>query len=161
MSPSEPSVAPSFTDIITALNLHLELEDAIEKLPLTHALEKGLAFAKMQNLNALETYISQELNGYGSQPPNYRYVNLSYFDDGGQAINGLKQYSSYPVVTGVKKLEMHLKNGLTLMLPKQILGFLSQVSGRQVDSGHIAPSEISQLLETIRSQVIIKFTAAV
>lgn len=161
MSPSEPSVAPSFTDIITAFEFHLEREDAIEKLPLTHALEQGLAFAKMHNLDNLKTFITQELNGYGSQPPNYRYVNLSYFDDGGQVINGLKQYSSYPVVTGVKKLEMHLKNGLTLMLPQQILSFLSQVSGRQVDAGHISPSEISQLLETIRNQSIIKFTAAV
>jgi hypothetical protein len=161
MSPSEPSVVPSFTDIITALNLHLEQEDAIEKLPLTRALEQGLVFAKMHSLDNLEAFISQELNGYGSQPPNYRYVSLSYFDDGGQVINGLKQYSSYPVVTGVRKLEMHLKNGLTLMLPKQILEFLSQVSGRPVDAGHISPSEISKLLATIRSQATLKFTDSV
>jgi hypothetical protein len=84
---------------------------------------------------------------------------LSYFDAGGQIVNGLNQYSSYPVVTGVCKLELHLKNGLTLILPKQILSFLSRVAGREVDTGHVSPALIKNLLETIRKETIVKLTA--
>ncbi len=129
MSATQTSIAPSLSDILSALELQMESEEAINKLPLTRALEQCLTFAQANNCLELSEFIKQELYGYGSQPPTYRYVQLSYFDAGGQAINGLDQYSVYPVVTGIYKLELHLKNGLTLILPKQILTFLSQVSG--------------------------------
>lgn len=78
----------------------------------------------------------------------------SYFDNGGQYVDGLEEYRSYPIVTGVCKLETHLKNGLSLMLPKQILDFLSKVARRQIDIGHVSHSEIEQLLEMIRNEAI-------
>ncbi len=159
MSVSEARIPFSLDNILAALESRLELEEAINKLPLTHALEKCLAFADTNNAIELSTFIKQELYGYGSQTPSYRYLQLSYFDAGGQFINGLNQYSIYPVVTGACKLELHLKNGLTLILPKQILKFLSQVSGREVDTGHISPDLIQNLLETIRKETIIKLTA--
>jgi hypothetical protein len=156
MSAPQTRIAFSVTDILAALELRLEPEEAINKLPLTRALEQCLSFAQANNCTDLSELIKQELYGYSSHPPNYRYVQLSYFDAGGQLINGLSQYSIYPVVTGVGKLELHLKNGMTLILPKQILTFLSQVSGREVDTGHISPAVINSLLGIIRNEIIYK-----
>lgn len=158
MSATQTSIAPSLNDILSALELRLESEEAINKLPLTRALEQCLSFAQANNCIELSELIKQELNGYSSQPPTYRYVQLSYFDAGGQFINGLSQYSVYPVVSGVCKLELHLKNGLTLILPKQILTFLSQVSGREVDNGHVSPTVITNLLEIIRNEITYKIS---
>lgn len=153
MPVSESSTVISLDDILAALELQLETEEAIDKLPLTHALEKCLSFAQIHNLNDLAQFVKQELEGYGDRSPSDRIVQLSYFDNGGQHISGLNQYRVYPLGTGVRKLEMHLKNGLTLILPKQILSFLSQTAGREVDSGHVSPSEIIRLLDKIRSLV--------
>lgn len=158
MSSPESCIAPSLEDILSSLELRLETEAAIAKLPLTKALEQCLVFAQSHNLPEFSESIKQELYGYRDQPPNYRYATISYFDVGGQFINGLNQYSVYPIVTGVTKLELHLKNGLTLMLPKQILTFLSQVSGREVDTGHISSQVIVNLLESIRKELILKIT---
>jgi hypothetical protein len=159
MSVSEARIPFSLENILAALESRLELEEAINKLPLTQALEKCLAFANDNSSMELAEFIKQELYGYSTQAPSYRYAQLSYFDAGGQFINGLNQYSIYPVVTGVCKLELHLKNGLTLILPKQILTFLSQVAGREVDTGHVSPDLIKNLLETIRKEVISKVIA--
>lgn len=158
MSATQTSIAPSLNDILSALELQMEPEEAINKLPLTRALEQCLAFAQVNNFIDLSELIKQELYGYSSQPPTYRYVQLSYFDAGGQAINGLDQYSVYPVVTGIYKLELHLKNGLTLILPKQILTFLSQVLGREVDTGHVSPAVINSLLGIVRNEITCKIS---
>ena len=154
MSVPKSRMASSLDDILAALELRLDIEEAINQLPLTQALEQCLLFAQTNKCIELAEFIKQELYGYSSQPPSHRYVQLSYFDAGGQIINGLNQYSSYPVVTGVRKLELHLKNGLTLILPQQILTFLSQVAGREVDSGHASPVAINNLLEIIRQEII-------
>jgi hypothetical protein len=159
MSVSEARIPFSLDNILAALESSLELEEAINKLPLTQALEKCLAFAEANSDIELSEFVKQELYGYGGQTPSYRHLQLSYFDAGGQIVNGLNQYSSYPIVTGVCKLELHLKNGLTLILPKQILSFLSRVAGREVDTGHVSPDLIKNLLETIRKETIIKLTA--
>jgi hypothetical protein len=156
MSSPKSYIPSSLEDILTALELRLEAEEAIAQLPLTRALEQCLLFAQSQNLPDLVEYSKKELLGYSIQPPNYRYVELSYFDAGGQLINGLNQYSIYPVVTGVSKLEPHLKNGLTMMLPKQILTFLSEVSGREVDTGHVSSMVITNLLESIRKETTLR-----
>lgn len=156
MSVPQARVGFHLEDILASLESPLVTEEIIDKLPLTQALEQCLSFAQDHNFTDLYELIKQELYGYSSPPPSYRYVNLSYFDFGGQLINGLNQYSVYPVVIGVSKLELHLKNGLTLILPKQILTFLSQVSGREVDTGHIAPKVINDLLGTIRKEIIYK-----
>jgi hypothetical protein len=153
MSVSEAHISFSLDDILVALESRQELEEGNSKLPLTQALEKCLLFAQTNNSIELFEFIEKELYGYSSQPPSHRYVKLSYFDNGGQFINGLNQYCDYPVATGVCKLELHLKNGLTLILPKQILTFLSQVSGREVDTGHVSPAAITNLLEFIRKEV--------
>ncbi len=158
MSVPEAHIPLSLDDILTALELRLESEEAIDKLPLTQALEQCLLYAGTNHFIDLVEFIKQELYGYGSQPPSHRYVKLSYFDAGGQLINGLNQYSDYPLVIGVCKLELHLKNGLTLILPKQILTFLSQVSGCEVDTGHVSPAVINSLLEIIRQEIIHKIT---
>jgi hypothetical protein len=156
MSFPESCTAPTLEDVLAMLAKCLELEEAIAKLPLTQALEQCLLLKEIDSSSHLAEFVKQELTGYSSQPPSYRYARLSYFDAGGQFINGLTQYSNYPVVTGVRKLELRLKNGLTLMLPKQILTFLSQVSEREVDTGHISPTETQNLLKTIRHEVIHK-----
>jgi len=154
MSVSEPCQEPAIAELLTALEIRLEVEAAIEKLPLTTALEQCLLFTQAHNLTALDQFINQELSGYTSQPPSYRHVRLSYFDNGGQYVDGLEQYRIYPIATGVRKLETHLKNGMSLMLPKQILDFLSQTAKRQIDIGHVSHSEMEQLLEMIRNEVI-------
>lgn len=154
MSVSEARIAFCLDDVLAALESRLGSEEPLNKLPLTQALEECLSFTQANNSIDVCEFIKQELHGYTTQPPNYRYVRLSYFDAGGQFIDGLNQYSIYPLATGVCKLEMHLKNGLTLMLPKQILTFLSQVSGREVDTGHVSPDIIKNLLETIRKETI-------
>ncbi|PZU96716.1 MAG: hypothetical protein DCE90_08695 [Pseudanabaena sp.] len=153
-------------EILASLSIKLEPEEVVNQLPLTKALEKLLAATQSEGLSEISHFLQQELEGYSGQPPAYRYVNLSYFDAGGQFIEGLRQYSSYPVGTGLRqyssypvgtglrKLELHLKNGLTLLLPQQIFNFLSQVSGKEVVSGHISPLEINILLENIRREVI-------
>jgi len=153
MSVSESCIVLSLDDVLAALEVRLETEEAIAKLPLTRALEKCLLFAQTEHLHELVQFIKQELDGYIGQPPSDRMVQLRYFDYGGQIVKGLDQYSVYPLGTGIRKLEIHLKNGLTLMLPKQILTFLSKAAGREVDSGHIAPAEINHLLEKIRVSV--------
>ncbi len=150
MSVSESCTVLSLDDVLAALEVRLETEEAIAKSPLTQALEKCLLFAQTQNLHELAHFIKQELDGYIGQPPSDRTVQLRYFDYGGQLVKGLDQYSVYPLGTGIRKLELHLKNGLTLMLPKQILSFLSKAAGREVDSGHISPTEINYLLDNIR-----------
>ncbi len=159
MSVSESCTVLSLDDVLAALEVRLETEEAIAKLPLTQALEKCLLFAQEQLLHELAQFIKQELDGYVGQPPSDRTVQLSYFDYGGQIVKGLDQYRIYPLGTGIRKLELHLKNGLTLMLPKQILAFLSKAAGREVDSGHISPTEINQLLENIRSLVSTKLSS--
>ena len=153
MSVSESRVAFNLEDILAALEVRLEIEEVIQKLPLTHALEQCLLFAQANNLTDLTQLVQQELAGYSGQLPGDRVVHLSYFDNGGQLISGLSEYSSYPVSLGVRKLEIRLRNGLTLRLPKQILIFLSQVAGCEVDSGHISPLEINKLLENIRDVI--------
>ncbi len=156
MSVPESSIDFSLEDALAALEVRLDVEETINTKPLTQALEKCLLFTKANNLTDLAKLIKQELDGYSGQPPSDRVVQLTYFDNGGQLIDGLNQYSNYPLATGVRKLELHIKNGLTLMLPKQILTFLSQVAGREVDSGHVSPLEISKLLESIRDNLIQK-----
>ncbi|PZO44527.1 MAG: hypothetical protein DCF19_01915 [Pseudanabaena frigida] len=161
MQAPESLIAFSLDDVLAALEVRLELEEAIDKLPLTKALEQCLLFAQANNLADLAQFVTQELDGYNVSPPSDRIVYLSYFDNGGQPINGLDQYSSYPLVTGIRKLELHLKNGLSLMLPKQIMNFLSQVAGREVDTGHISPSEINKCLESIRTLTIQKLKSKI
>ena len=156
MSISESPIAFSLEDLLDALETRLEFEETIYKLPLTKALEQCLRFAQANNLTELAEFVNQELNGYSVQPPSDRVVQLSYFDTGGQLINGLSQYSRYPLTIGVHKLELRVKNGLTLILPTQISTFLSQVVGCEVESGHISPFEINKLLESIRDVVIQK-----
>ena len=153
MSVSESRVAFNLEDILAALEVRLEIEEVIHQLPLTHALEQCLLFAQANNLTDLAQLVQQELAGYSGQLPSDRVVHLNYFDNGGQLISGLSEYSSYPVSLGVRKLEIRLRNGLTLRLPKQILIFLSQVAGCEVDSGHISPLEINKLLENIRDVI--------
>jgi hypothetical protein len=159
MSVPESCLAtPSLEEILAALEVRLEIEEAIAKSPLTQALEQCLLFAQARNLTDIAQFVRQELDGYSnSQPPNSRSVQLIYFDRGGQAIAGLSQYSNYPLVTGVRKLELHLKNGLTLKLPPQILTFLSQIAGREVDTGHVSPEQIINSLESIRDSAIRRF----
>lgn len=153
--PESCLATPSIEEVVAALEVHLEIEEAIAKLPLTQALEKCLLFSQANNLPDITEFVRQELDGYSSsQPPNSRSVQLIYFDRGGQAIDGLSQYSNYPLVTGVRKLELHLKNGLTLKLPSQILTFLSQIAGREVDTGHVSPAQITSSLENIRHFII-------
>ena len=159
MSVPEAHSSLSLDDILTALESRLESEEAIDKFALTQALEQCLLYAEANHFIYLVEFVKQELYGYISQPPSHRYVKLSYFDAGGQFINGLNQYSIYPVVTGVCKLELHLKNGLTLILPKQISTFLSQASGQEVDTGHVSPDLLKNLLETIRKETIIQVIA--
>lgn len=159
MSVLEPCQEPKIAELLAGLEVRLEAEAAIAKLPLTKALEQCLLFAQAHNLTALIQFINQELSGYTSQPPTYRHVRLSYFDNGGQYVDGLEQYRIYPIITGVRKLEIHLKNGLSLMLPKSILEFLSKTSKRQIDMGHISHSEIEQLLELIRNEAIYRLKA--
>ena len=148
-----PIPAPSLGEILAALAIQSDLEEAIAQRPLTQALEQCVLFAQAHDLVDLASFVKQELDGYSRQPPSDRFVQLSYFDVGGQLLNGLSQYSSYPLLTGVRTLELHLKNGLTLKLPPQILTFLSQTAGREVDIGHVSPSEINKLLESIRDRV--------
>jgi hypothetical protein len=161
MSVLEPCQEPKIVELLAGLEVRLDAEAAIATLPLTRALEQCLLFAQAHNLSALSQFINQELSGYTSQPPSYRHVRLSYFDNGGQYVDGLEQYRSYPIVTGVYKLETHLKNGMSLMLPKQILDFLSQTAKRQIDMGHISHSEVEQLLEAIRNEAICRLTEIV
>jgi hypothetical protein len=156
MSALESRINFTLEDILDALELRLELPEAIDKLVLTHALEQCLLYAQVNNLTNLANLVTQELDGYTDRPPSDRLVQLTYFDNGGQRIDGLSQYSSYPLATGTRKLELHLKNGLTLMLPRQILDFLSQSAGREVDSGHVSPAEINKLLNNIRALVVKK-----
>ncbi|NUN65560.1 hypothetical protein HCU40_12560 [Pseudanabaena biceps] len=156
MSIPPPYPKTNLDDILVELSTELELEDMVEKIPLTRALEQLLQFAQAHNLADIAQLVKQELDGYTSQPPAYRYINLNYFDTGGQPISGLKPYCSYPLVTGVRKLEIRLKNGLSLMLPDQILKFLLQVSGVTVDVAHVSSSEINILLKQIRHELICK-----
>jgi hypothetical protein len=153
MSVPEPCIDSSIDDILAALEVRLDIEEAIAQLPVTQALEKCLLFAQAHNLIDLEKLVKQELDGYQDELPSDRIVQLNYFDNGGQIINGLDQYRAYPLTIGVRKLELHLKNGLTLMLPKQILNFLSKAAGREVESGHISPAEIHRFLGNIRDLV--------
>jgi hypothetical protein len=44
-----------------------------------------------------------------------------------------------------------------LKLPSQILTFLSQIAGREVDTGHVSPSQIINILENIRLFAIRRF----
>jgi len=159
MSVPESCLDLSIDDILAALEMRMETEEVCNKQPLTKALELCLSFAKDHNLQGLAETIKLELDGYMIQPPSDRFVQLSYFDYGGQVINELHQYRVYPLVVGVRKLELHLKNGLTLMLPKQILKFLSEVSGREVDSGHVSPAEINKLLENVRNKFLQQFSS--
>jgi hypothetical protein len=146
---------PSLEDILAALEVRLETENMIALSPLTQALEKCLLFSQANNLSDITGFVSKELDGYiSSQPPSSRSVQLIYFDRGGQVIDGLSQYRSYPLVTGVRKLEQHVKNGMTLKLPPQILTFLSQVAEREVDTGHVSPAQIIGNLENIRYHTI-------
>jgi hypothetical protein len=158
MSVPESCTALSIDDILASLEMRLEIEEVCNKQPLTRALEQCLSFAKDHKLSDLADFIKLELDGYKNQPPSDRFVQLSYFDNGGQIIDGLQQYRVYPLVTGVRKLELHVKNGLTLILPKQILNFLSEVVGREVDSGHVSPAEISKILENIRNKTFQQFS---
>ncbi|MBD2178737.1 hypothetical protein H6F42_17600 [Pseudanabaena sp. FACHB-1998] len=157
MSVPESCTALSIDDILASLEMRLEIEEVCNIQPLTKALEQGLSFAKDHKLTDLADVIKLELEGYMNQPPSDRFVQLSYFDHGGQIIDGLNQYRIYPLVIGVRKLELHVKNGLTLILPKQILNFLSEVVGREVESGHISPAEINKILESIRNKFLRQF----
>ncbi len=150
--PESPTIL-SLEDVLTALEVRLELEAVIDRPQLTQVLEQCLLFAQTHDLTDIAQLIKQELDGYVDKLPSDRNVKLSYFDGGGQLVNGLNQYSNYPLVTGIRKLELHLKNGLTLRLPAQILTFLSEVAGREVDNGHVSPLEINNLLESIRDLI--------
>lgn len=151
--PESPSM-PSRDELLENLNLKISKDEASNQLHLTKTLEQCIVYAQARGLTALDTLLQNELNGYSHQVPVYRNANLSYFDHGGQYIEGLEKYSRYPVITGVRKLELHLKNGLTLMLPKPILNFLSQQAGREVATGHISCVEIQQLLDAAKQEVI-------
>ncbi|MDX2255362.1 MAG: hypothetical protein NW214_07600 [Pseudanabaenaceae cyanobacterium bins.39] len=152
-SVESPSV-PNRDELLAELKIEISRNEANNQRHLTQTLDKCTIYAQAHKLKSLEILIHQELNGYGRQVPAYRNTNLIYFDHGGQQIEGLEQYRRYPIVTGVSKLELHLKNGLTLILPKQILDFLSQQVGKEVATAHVSWQEIQQLLNVVRQEVI-------
>lgn len=134
---------------------------SLEQEPLTDALEKLEEFARSQQQQALAQWANLELEGYSGEYlnhcPSYRIVALSYFDTGGQVVPSLsEQYGSYPLFQGVRKLELHLKNGLTLTLPAEVTDFLSQACNRPIYGGHVSPAQLKSLLTNIRHEAIDK-----
>jgi hypothetical protein len=129
---------------------------------LSKALEKLADYAEANRLEPLKQFALNELSGYTDGDPNhakpypsYRTVNLDYFDRGGQSITNLnQQYSSYPLLNGLNKLELHRKNGMTLNLPAPVLSFLSQASNCEVRGGHVSPPQLQALFEQIRAEAI-------
>ncbi|CAN1210421.1 hypothetical protein TUMEXPCC7403_09515 [Tumidithrix helvetica PCC 7403] len=147
---------------VSFTNPETDLENQKESPSLSAALEKLAEFAQAHHLVALEQFALNELRGYtdsqqssSASYPSYRVVALDYFDTGGQAMPSLSaQYGSYPLLNGLHKLELHLKNGLALNLPSPVLNFLSQAANREVRGGHVAPSRLQTLLESIRYEAI-------
>jgi hypothetical protein len=137
-------------------NLAADSEIQSNSLSLSSALEKLADFAQAHQLNSLRQFAIAELEGYTNNTyPNYRVVELDYFDIGGQALPQLKpQYASYPLLNGLVKLELHLKNGLALNLPAPVLNFLSQAANREVRGGHVSPSQLLALLKSVRDAAI-------
>ena len=136
-----------------------ETQNGIQDGTLSAALLKLRDFAQANEQNALFDWAIAELDGYAADAtyPIYRTVSLGYFDNAGQAIPSLsEQYGSWPLLSGVQILESHLKHGLTLKLPPQILDFLSQACDRQVFGGHVSPNQIEKLLAALRAEAINK-----
>jgi hypothetical protein len=105
--------------------------------------------AKSQ-IEELSKFVRQELNGYGDSYPEYRLVAVTYFDRGGQIVTNIApEYCNYPLTYGVDVLESHLKNGLALKLPPEVLSFLSQASQNAIAGAHVGSKDLQGLLERI------------
>lgn len=135
-----------------------EILTCLEAQPLSEALSQLKSFAIAQNLSNLAAWTGNELYGYSSDDyPQYRIVNLKYFDKSGQTIPELSQeYGSWPLSSGIHKLETHLKHGLTLKLPPQVLDFLAQKSRSEVFGGYVEPQQIKQIVESVRNEALLK-----
>ncbi|NJL43075.1 MAG: hypothetical protein HC856_09295 [Pseudanabaena sp. RU_4_16] len=134
-----------------------EIGNGIRSGSLSDALLKLHDFAQANGQTALSQWAIAELNGYATDVtyPSYRTVSLQYFDSSGQAISSLSEpYGSWPLLNGVQILELHIKYGLTLKLPPEILDFLSQACDRKVFGGHVSPNQIEQLIAAIRTEAI-------
>jgi hypothetical protein len=115
--------------------------------------------AKSQT-EGLSKFLQQELSGYGDCYPEYRLVPVTYFDIGGQIVaNIAPEYCNYPLTYGVNCLESHLKNGLALKLPSEVLSFLSDASQNAIAGAHISSQELQKLLTRISEEVKLKFQA--
>jgi AbiTii len=139
-----------------------ETGDAIQSGSLSAALLKLHVFAQANGHTDLAKWAIAELNGYADDAtyPSYRTVSLGYFDNAGQAIPSLSEsYGSWPLVSGVQVLESHVKYGLTLKLPPEILDFLSQACDRTVFGGHVSSKQIAELLAAVRAKAIDKLKA--
>ncbi len=134
-----------------------ELGDVILDGTLSAALLKLHDFAQSSGHTDLAEWAIAELNGYAADAtyPSYRTVSLQYFDNAGQSIPNLSEpYGSWPLLSDVKVLESHVKHGLTLKLPPEILDFLSQACDRTVFGGHVSPKQIEALLTAVRVEAI-------
>lgn len=144
------------------MQFSIEHEDAENSPhPLSDALTQLEQFAKFQGDEETSQWSMIELEGYlgkhANNCPDYRTVMLNYFDASGQVIPSLKEdYGSWSLLHGVRKLEMHVKNGLTLKLPAEVENFLSQACNGKVYGGHVPPNQIEAVLEAIRTEVTAK-----
>ncbi len=111
----------------------------------------------------LSKFLDQELNGYGDRYPEYRLVPVTYFDTGGQIVGNIEaQYCLYPLTFGINTLELHLKNGLALKLPPEVLAFLTQVSHLSqgaIAGAHVTAKDLQKLLDQIIQEAEIRFQA--
>lgn len=155
--------AHSFDTVLLALESEPPAEaldetgNGIQEGSLSAALLKLHDFAQANGQTALSQWAIAELNGYTTEAayPSYRTVSLQYFDSSGQAIPSLSElYGSWPLLNGVQILELHIKYGLTLKLPPEILDFLSQACDRTVFGGHVSPNRIEELLTAVRAEAI-------
>ncbi len=155
--------AHSFDTVLLALESEPPAEaldetgNGIQEGSLSAALLKLHDFAQANGQTALSQWAIAELNGYATEAayPSYRTVSLQYFDSSGQAIPSLSElYGSWPLLNGVQILELHIKYGLTLKLPPEILDFLSQACDRTVFGGHVSPNRIEELLTAVRAEAI-------
>ncbi len=135
-----------------------EILTCLEAQPLSAALSEIKDFAIAKNLSNLSAWTGNELYGYVSDDyPQYRIVTLKYFDKSGQAIPDLsQQYGTWPLSSGIHKLETHLKHGLTLKLPPQVLDFLSQKSCSEVFGGYVEPQQLKQVVEAVHNEALLK-----
>ncbi len=134
-----------------------ETGNGIQEGSLSAALLKLQDFAQSNGQKDLSQWAIAELNGYAVDAtyPSYRTVSLGYFDSAGQAIPSLSEpYGSWPLANGVQVLESHIKHGLTLKLPPEILDFLSKACDRNVFGAHVSPNQIEELLAAVRAEAI-------